>query len=73
MPNQHVVPRSDGGWAVQAENAARPSSVHRTQGEAIDRARELARSQKAELIVHGADGKIRARDSYGNDPFPPQG
>ena len=51
----------------------RPSSVHRTQAEAIDRARELARSQKAELIVHGKDGKIRARDSYGNDPFPPRG
>lgn len=68
--NQHVVPHLR-GWAVRRECSKRPSSVHDTQQKAIDRARELARNQGVELLVHGQDGQVRARDSYGNDPFPP--
>jgi len=70
--NQHVVPHGD-KWAVKSEGSRRPSSVHDTQREAIERARELARNQQVELFVHRRDGRIRARDSYGNDPFPPKG
>lgn len=44
-----------------------------TQAEAIQRAREIARNQESELFIHGRNGKIRERDSYGNDPFPPRG
>jgi len=72
MPNQHVVPDGD-GWAVQAEGASRATVHTQTQAEAIDRAREIAKSQKSELFIHGEDGKIRQRDSYGNDPYPPKG
>ncbi len=72
MPNQHVVPHPD-GWAVQPEGGQRPSSVHNTQAGAIDRARELARNQEAELLIHNREGQIRDRDSYGNDPYPPPG
>jgi hypothetical protein len=25
------------------------------------------------LLIHGRDGRIRARDSHGHDPFPPKG
>lgn len=70
--NQHVVPHAD-GWAVKGEGAERASSVHRTQQEAIDRGREVARNQNSELFIHGRDGRIRERDSLGNDPFPPKG
>lgn len=70
--NQHVVPHED-GWAVQGEGNDRASSVHDTQAEAIDRARGIARNQESELLIHGRNGQIRARDSYGNDPFPPKG
>lgn len=70
--NQHVVRRPN-GWAVKPEGGQRASSVHRTQQEAIEAGRELARNQKSELLVHGRNGRIRARDSYGNDPFPPKG
>jgi len=70
--NQHVVPR-DGGWAVQPAGGQRASSVHETQREAIDRAREISRNQNSELFVHGRDGRIRERDSHGNDPNPPKG
>jgi len=70
--NQHVVPHAE-GWAVKPEGGKRPSSVHDTQQEAIDRAREIARNQESELFIHRPDGRIRERDSYGNDPFPPEG
>lgn len=70
--NQHVVPHSK-GWAVKGEGAGRASSVSDTQGQAIDKARELAVNQGTELFVHGRDGRIRERDSHGNDPCPPKG
>lgn len=70
--NQHVVPHKD-GWAVRGEGNDRATSVHDTQSQAIDQAREIARNQQSELLIHGRDGRIRARDSYGNDPFPPKG
>jgi uncharacterized protein YdaT len=70
--NQHVVPHPD-GWAVKSEGSQRASSGHRTQEEAMQRAREIAQKQEAELFIHGRDGRIRERNSYGNDPFPPRG
>jgi hypothetical protein len=69
----HVVHRDD-GWAVVREGAERASSVgHDTQAAATEAARETARREHTELVVHGRDGQIRRRDSYGNDPHPPQG
>ncbi|TCP05507.1 uncharacterized protein DUF2188 [Rubrivivax gelatinosus] len=32
----------------------------------------MARQGQGELLIHGQDGRIRARDSYGNDPCPPK-
>ena len=70
--NQHVVPHS-GGWAVKLAGATRASSVHSRQVDAIDTARSAARTQNSELVIHGRNGQIRAKDSYGNDRFPPKG
>ena len=70
--NQHVVPHN-GDWAVRGAGNSRATSVHQTQEQAIARAREIARNQQSELLVHGRNGRIRERDSYGNDPFPPAG
>jgi hypothetical protein len=69
--NQHVVPRED-GWAVRGEGNTRDTAHRPTQQEAIDAAREIARNQKSDLVIHRPDGRIRDRDSYGNDPFPPR-
>jgi hypothetical protein len=69
----HVVPRDD-GWAVEREGASKASSTgHRTQADATQAARETARRDHTEVIVHGRDGQIRRRDSYGRDPYPSQG
>lgn len=70
--NQHVVKRNN-GWAVLGENNSRDTKVHKTQNDAIKHAQEIAKNQKSELLIHGQDGKIRERNSYGNDPYPPRG
>ena len=64
--NQHVVPHED-GWAIKGEGNERATSVHETQQEAIDAAREIAKNQQSELLIHGTDGQIRERHSYASD------
>lgn len=66
----HVVPR-DGKWTVLRDGAT--MQVADTQREAIIAARDLARQQRTELFIHGKDGRVRKRNSYGNDPYPPAG
>lgn len=69
---QHVVPR-DGKWSVRKAGAERATRTFETQREAISEARKIAKNQGTELYIHGRDGRIRERDSYGKDPFPPKG
>lgn len=71
--NQHVTPHPDGGWQVKGEGNSRATARTDTQKEAINIARDISRSQKSELVIHGTDGRIRSKDSHGNDPFPPRG
>lgn len=70
--NQHVVPHSK-GWAVKGAGAQRVTSVHPTQAIAAEAARNIARNQTTELFIHGRNGRIRERDSFGHDPHPPKG
>lgn len=71
--NQHVTKRPDGKWQVLGAGNSRATIIADTQEKACLRAREIAINQKSEVIIHGTDGRIRAKDSYGNDPFPPRG
>src|SRR6266849_4026908 len=50
-PNQHVVPH-EGKWAVKAEGSEKPASVHETQHDAIQHAREIAKKQETILFIH---------------------
>ncbi len=70
--NQHVVPLGN-GWAVKAAGAERATVITTKQSDAIIAARTIARNNNTELIVHGRDGKIRERNSYGIDHNPPKG
>ncbi|MDE2662454.1 MAG: DUF2188 domain-containing protein [Gemmatimonadota bacterium] len=70
--NQHVVPHGS-RWAVRGSGSRRATSLHRTQEQAVEAARSIARNQRTELFIHRRDGRIRERDSYGGDPFPPPG
>jgi len=69
---QHVVPNG-GKWSVRRSGSARASGTFRTQEEAISKAKDIAKNQQTELYIHGRDGRIRERNSYGNDPHPPKG
>jgi hypothetical protein len=70
--NQHVVPHGE-NWAVRGEGNERATSVHNTQAEAAEAARQIAMNQQSELLIHGRNGQIRERNSFGNDPCPPKG
>lgn len=70
---QHVTKHPSGGWQVKGAGNSRATKRTSTQAEARFIARSIAINQKAEVVIHGRDGRIRAKDSYGNDPFPPRG
>lgn len=67
----HVVPHQD-GWAVKREGNQRASSTHGTQKQAEAAGRSTAKTDQVEFFLHGKNGQIRQRDSYGNDPNPPK-
>jgi uncharacterized protein YdaT len=69
--NQHVVP-FESKWGVRGEGNERLTGIYPTQKEAIEIAREIAINQRAEVVIHGEDGKIRDKDSYGPDKCPPR-
>ncbi len=69
--NQHVVKHPE-GWAVKGAGNSKATKVTSTQKEAIAIAEQIARNQKSDTKIHGENGKIRAGNSYGNDPFPPK-
>lgn len=69
--NVWVSPHED-GWAVKRENATRPTKVESSKVDAETYARDLAKRDHVELIVQRWDGTIQKKNSYGNDPFPPE-
>ncbi len=71
-PTQRVTKRPDGKWQHKQDGSKRATRVTDTQGEAIESATEAAKKKHTEVDVHGEDGRIRSRDSYGNDPNPPK-
>lgn len=65
--NIHVV-KSDGQWKVKQEGGQRSSGNFGTQQAAFECARELAQKNGQEVAIHGVNGQIREKHSYGNDP-----
>lgn len=61
----YVVPR-EGKWGLEGNGA--PAKSYPTQAAATGAGKRLAQKQKTELLVHGRNGQIRMRNSYGNDP-----
>jgi hypothetical protein len=62
----HIVRKSDSSrWQVKQSGDVQSS--HRTQQAAIERGKGIARDDKVDVVVHGRDGKIRSKDSYGNE------
>lgn len=70
--NQHVTKHPEGGWQVKGAGNEKATKITTTQKQAIDEAIKIAKNQQSEVVIHGTDGKIRDKDSYGNDPVPPK-
>ena len=70
--NQHVVPTPNGNWGVRGEGNSKITKETSTRAQAIEVAREIAKNQGSEVVIHKKNGVIRDKDSYGNDPCPPQ-
>jgi hypothetical protein len=65
--NQHVTPHSK-GWQVKGEGNIKATAITKTQAESEKIAIQIAKVQKSEVVIHGIDGRIRDKKSYGNDP-----
>ena len=70
--NQHVLPHAD-GWAVKGAGNSKATAIASTQSKAIEIAKEIAKNQNSELIIHGTNGQIREKNTYGPDNHPPKG
>ena len=67
----HTVPNRDGkGWVNKVGGEV--ASHHRTQENAAERGREIARQNHSEHSIHRRDGTIGEKNSYGHDPNPPR-
>jgi hypothetical protein len=70
-----VYRRNDGTWVNKLNDSDRASSLHSTQKEAENAAKEMLRNQGGgEVTIQGTDGRFRDKDTVkpGNDPNPPK-
>jgi hypothetical protein len=59
------------GWQVKRQGNDRASRVTDTQREAITIARVYAQQEGSELVIQRADGRIRDKDSHGDESSKP--
>lgn len=69
---QHITHNHNGGWNVLGAGNTKPTKIFSTKQEAIKYGRTIAINQGSELVIHGLNGRIQDKDSYGRDPFPPR-
>ena len=55
----HVVPSSDGRWAIKGAETRRATAVFDRKSDAVTRARSIVRDSGGEVVVHSKDGRIR--------------
>ena len=71
--NKHVIHNSDGSWGVKTVGSSKHSKNFSTQRDVINWGTEAAKKSKSQLFIHSREGRIRERNSCGNDPYPPKG
>jgi len=67
----HVIP-STKGWVVKNGGANKASKHFNDKTSAVTWARDKSKAKGSELVIHGRDGMIREKSSYGKDPLPPR-
>lgn len=63
----HITLHGD-DWQVKGAGNSRATKVCSTQKECIEIATAQAKRNGSELYIHGANGQIREKNSFGNDP-----
>lgn len=72
--NVHVVKtKDDESWSVKTAGSQKSYRNVSTQKEAIEIGKTVAKNNQSELLIHGTNGKIREKNTYGLDKFPPKG
>lgn len=71
--DHRVTPSGDGRWKHKKDGNEKASGIYETQEEAWDVAKEAAKNDGAEAVLHNRKGQFRERNSYGDDPYPPEG
>ena len=61
----HVSKTDNNRWKVTQDG--QKLSTHGTQANAIERGKGEAKQDRVDLVTHGRDGRIRSKDSYGNE------
>jgi len=73
--NRTVYRRNDRQWVNKRNDADKASSVHSTQKDAENAAKEMLKNQGGgELTIIGRDHRIRSKDTIApaSDPNPPK-
>ncbi len=71
----HVTPSTEGRWVVRKTGSDRAQKAFSTQKDAVEFARthvKVGKKVEVELYIHGRDGRISQKDTYGSDPRPPK-
>jgi hypothetical protein len=68
----HAVHR-DSRWRNEVEGEGQIGHTYADKHSASLAGRDLARARRTEHVIHNLDGTIGERNSYGDDPYPPQG
>lgn len=64
MPNRSVYRQQDGTWVNKRDDSDRASSLHTTQKDAEQAAKEMLHNQGGgEVSTHGLNGQIRIEDT----------
>lgn len=70
MPKQgdvHVLP-AEKGWRIEVKGSSRAQATHKTQAAAWQAAKRIAQQNRSEALLHGRNGQVRERNTYGRDP-----
>jgi len=72
--NVHVAKSKNGDkWSVKTAKSEKAYRNVSTQKEAIEIGKSVAINNKSELLIHGKNGRIREKNTYGTDKYPPKG
>jgi len=69
MVDQHVLPHAE-GWAVREATNRNIHIIFDTKEEAVAYARERAKSQKGDLVIHEVGWQVEEREEYSRDSHP---